>query len=50
MGLYSATCEAAVNNCAIDDPTDFDVAPSSRPQDSAWELKMTKKHSELTNL
>lgn len=35
MGLYSATCEAAVNNCAIDDPTDFDVAPSSRPQDSA---------------
>ena len=50
MELYSATCEAAVNNCAIDDPTDFDVAPSSRPQDSAWELNITRKQSQLKNL
>lgn len=36
--VFWFTCEAAVNNCAIDDPTDFDVAPSSRPHDSAYKI------------
>lgn len=36
--VFWLTCEAAVNNCAIDDPTDFDVAPSSRPHDSAYKM------------
>ena len=36
-------CEAAVSSCAIDDPTDLDVAPSSRPQDSTCKLKLNSK-------